>query len=55
MKIESAIEACDWVAVHRIAAQLEEIAQRGLYHASREKLAETTAFAMRGHAETDQR
>lgn len=49
VRLPSAIEVCDWVAVNEYANQLTEIAARGLYHAAQEKQRETSEFAMRGY------
>lgn len=49
VKLQSAIDACDWAAVNEYANQYKEIAVRGLYHSSQERQREITAFAMNGY------
>ena len=55
VKILSAIEAGDWRAVHTLAGELREIAERGLYHASQDKVRQIAAFAMGCHREPEPR
>lgn len=46
VKIMAAIEAREWPVVYRLSEQLQEIAQRGMYHQSREKMPEVNKLAM---------
>lgn len=55
VQIMSAIESRDWAAVTRLSDRLQEIAGRGLYHQSIERMAETTALAMGNHQEREAR
>lgn len=53
VRLLSAIEACDWVAVVRLTERLAELANNGMYHASKEKMAAISAFALNGHTERE--
>lgn len=55
IRITAAIEACDWVAVARLTEGLRDLAERGMYHTSKERLASINAFALNGHCEGDPR
>lgn len=55
VRIQGAIEACNWATLVHLAEQLSELAQRGLYHQTQERQAEITKLAMGGHREADPR
>jgi hypothetical protein len=55
VNVTGAADACDWVALHRLAERLAELAERGLYHASQEKARGMASFAMNCHAESEPR
>lgn len=55
VRIPDAIQACDWVSLHRLAERLDELAQRGLHHAGLERAKSIATFAMGGHAEREPR
>lgn len=46
IRLLSAIEACAWVEVTKCCEALEEIAQRGRYHAAQERQQEISKFAL---------
>jgi hypothetical protein len=50
IRLTDASDSRDRVAVHPIAEQIAELAQRGLYHESLIKSRKTAQFAMRGYA-----
>lgn len=49
VRITSASEFREWASVSRLADELKDLAQRGLYHESRLKANSITEFAMRGY------
>jgi hypothetical protein len=55
VRLLAAVEAAEWAAVHNLAQQLQEIAQRGLYHASQARLQDIAKVAMGNHRETEPR
>jgi hypothetical protein len=54
VQISGAVEACEWASVFRLAERLQELAQRGLYHASLER-AKTIGATMPPPREPDPR
>lgn len=54
-KLAGALEAENWLGVHRLAIEFDEIAQRGMYHASRERVAEVNQHALGTHQEKEPR
>lgn len=55
VNIPGAIDTCSWVALHRLADQLKDLADRGMYHTNREKLESIASFAMGNHSEPEPR
>lgn len=51
IRLLGAIEARNWVVVNRIADELKELANRGLYHTSQSRLKDVGKYAMNGHTE----
>ena len=49
VQLLSAIEAGEWAAVLRLSEQLQEIAERGMYHTAQTKQQEISALAMRNY------
>jgi hypothetical protein len=49
VRLLSAIESCDWIAVHECGYQLCEIANRGLYHAAMERKGDVAKLAMQNY------
>lgn len=54
-RLADAIDAADWVTVHRLGEELQEIARRGLHHSSQKTAKSIAAFAMGTYAESEQR
>jgi hypothetical protein len=50
VRLLSAVEAGDWVAVHHLSEQLQEIAARGRHHAAMARMGEVNKVAMASHA-----
>lgn len=49
VELIGAIESCEWATVLRLTERIDDLAQRGLYHASQDRQKEITAFAMQGY------
>ena len=51
VRVLGAIEAADWATLARLAEQLGELAQRGLYHDGLERAKSMATFALHSHTE----
>jgi hypothetical protein len=55
VRILGAVEAREWASVHKLAEQLQEIAQCGLYHESLIRAKEIGSMALGSHQEREAR